>query len=111
MPGKTTLADVEVLGRVRAVPVPATSKSIKIVSRRAVLMGWSLRESTGSAKATVEIIDGSSANDNLMASIAIASGGDDRIGLGPLGICADGGIYLSVLSGSVTGAIWVSVEE
>lgn len=111
MSEKMLITDVEVWEPVRSVPVPATSTSRNIIKTAGALIGWSLRETTGSAAASVDIYDGNTNEGTKVASMAMASGGDDHIYMGPFGIPVRTGLYLDVVSGSVAGAVWVRIEE
>lgn len=59
--------------------------------------------------ADVELVDGQSAGGELLAAIAMAAGGSDTRTLGSDGIPFRQGLFLSMLAGSVRGAIWVRV--
>lgn len=60
------------------VPLPfgPTSASMELLSVACTLCGWSIRESTGLAGAIVELISGSSASGELLATVALTAGFD-----------------------------------
>lgn len=91
----------------KAVPVPTTTSDKTPYTTRGQLTGWSFRETTGSATATVELYDGSSTGDILLASIALASAGTAQQGPGSSGVRIRNGVYLHVVSGSVKGTLYI----
>jgi hypothetical protein len=93
-----------------AITVAAPGQAVEIGGAQLV-MGWSLRETTGAATATVEVFDGQDTTGQLLASISLNPGQSIRDWLGPGGLETDIGVFVSVLSGSVRGAIWVRLRE
>lgn len=69
------------------------------------LCGASLRETTGTAAATVDIHDGGSAAGQVVASFALAAGASLQPGHLPFVRCT-GGVY-AVVTGSVTGSLFL----
>lgn len=63
-------------GVVIPVPFGTISTDQLVLSRPCMLMGWSLRESTGLGGAVLEIISGGSAQGELVASIDLTGGTD-----------------------------------
>ena len=94
---------------VRAIPVIAGAGSRVLTARRSVFTGWSLLESTGTAGASVELYNGQDATGTKVATIALSAGSADHEALGAGGVYCDAGLYLRVVSGSVTGSIWARV--
>jgi hypothetical protein len=84
------------------ISVPVTTVDVPIIGGPAQLSGWSLRETTGTAVAIVQLLSGV----NLLASLAIPSNGSLASWLGKDGIPAQQGIRLHVVSGSAEGAIY-----
>lgn len=72
------------------VPFAATSASALQYGSACVLMGWSIRESTGLAGAMVELISGSSSAGELLATVALNSGFDLSAAQTPLANTASG---------------------
>jgi hypothetical protein len=71
-----------------------------------MLTGWSLRE-TSLNPATVDLYSGGSTGGALVASFTIAAGGSSVIAIPDGGVLCDAGLYIEVVSGTVTGAVWV----
>ena len=70
-----------------------------------------LRESTGAAPAVVEVYDGSGTNGVLIDSINLASGASLEVRFNPWDYPFDGGLYLSVVSGSVRGSFTICANH
>jgi hypothetical protein len=96
-----------VAGAVVAIPVPVTAADITVLSGYAYLFGYSIRESTGAATATVEIQDGG----HPIAELSLGNGGADTRWFGPMGVCVRSDITLHILSGSITGAIYAGYSR
>lgn len=101
-----TVAEWIIRGPVKPVPIGTKTAGSSILSTAADLIGWSLKETTGAAAATVNIYNGTSNKGTLVAALAIPSGSTDRYSLDMFGVYCDSGIYLDVVSGSVTGSVW-----
>ena len=89
------------------VPIPVTTVSQVLISGAVGLVGWSLRETTGAAVATVEFVDGGSAGGTIIGEVSLAAGASDTEPVSDKGVLARQGIYMRVIAGSVTGAIYV----
>lgn len=63
-------------------------------------------ETTGSAAAAVEVIDGNDGNGLLVSHITLQPGQSMRDTTGFMGLYFRTGVYVNVLSGSVKGSIW-----
>lgn len=90
-------------------PLSAVATSTGVTRRPCILVGWSLRESTGGATAAVRLIDGGDATGQNVAAISLASGGSDHEGIGPDGPLCNQGLFLQIVSGSVEGSLWIKV--
>ncbi|HVD03182.1 MAG TPA: hypothetical protein VNF75_03480 [Candidatus Dormibacteraeota bacterium] len=98
--------DLPAPGPARPIPVPTTSSSEVLAGGRYVFYGFSLRETTGAAAATVDIYDGGGTGGTLVAALDLAQGASDQLWLGDNGVLMVQGIYLSVVAGSVRGAVY-----
>lgn len=94
-------------GPARPVPVPATTASRLIYGRGAVVMGWSFVESTGAATARVNLYNGHDATGTLVVPISLLAAESTRDYLSPAGVYFDSGVWLEVVTGSITGSVWV----
>lgn len=95
--------DIDIsVGSVRALPVGVTTADLTLLQGVGVLYGWSLRETTGAAVATVEIRDG----DQPLGEIGLVASGVNSAWLGPMGVRIANSVILHVVAGSVTGAVY-----
>jgi|SRR5215472_18391170 len=84
-----------------------SAASGEIFQRSGFLMGYSARETTGSAAATARLIDGGDSGGTALAYPAAPSGLGDHEWFGPQGLPITAGLYLSVLSGTMDITVWV----
>lgn len=91
----------------RTLQVPTTTTSKSLYSRAGRLVGWAFRETTGSAAAAIDLYDGADANGVLMGSIGMVANGGSVVAFGDNPHPFLEGVFLSVASGSVRGAVWV----
>src|SRR5487761_1489348 len=94
-------------GPARIIPIPTDTASRVLASGRYLLYGWSLRETTGAAAASLDLYDGGGAGGTLAGSVGLASGGSSVAWFGENAILLEQGLYLDMLSGSVQGAFYV----
>lgn len=100
--------DIDViLGSTVVVSVPTTTTNQHIASAPCWLVGWSLRETTGAATAEVELSSGG----NPIGESSIGNGGSDTRIMSGMGVLVRSDITLTVISGSVRGAIYIRVPE
>lgn len=88
-------------------PIPTTNADKPLTTRACILCGWSLRETTGGATATVEFEAAQGTQGPPVGEQQMASGGTGSQVLPDEGVLCEGGVFLHVTSGSVTGCIWV----
>lgn len=93
------------------VSVPTTTTSVQLVNGACLVTGWSWRETTNSAGATIELYDGTGTGGNLLASITLVANESTRDLTATNGVVAENGVYLSVVSGSIKGALWAVVAD
>lgn len=72
------------------------------------LAGWSLRNTSSSAAAQIDLYDGADATGQLVATITLAASESTRDYLPSPGVTCRRGVYADAVSGSVAGAVWVS---
>lgn len=70
------------------------------------LAGWSLRETSGAATATVRLLDGPDKGGALLAAVALAAGGTANQWLMPGGASYGAGVYVDI-TGSVEGVVYL----
>lgn len=75
-----------------------------IISRRAVYLGFSFRETAGTT-ATLKIYDGTSAAGTLLETVQLNANESRAEYYGPDGVSAERGIYVSVVAGTVEGSV------
>lgn len=95
------------MSAVTAQAVALTGSDQTVKSDAAIYRGFALRETSGSATATVRIYDGTSASGTLLDSVQLAAGESAREWYGDGGIKATTGIYVDVVSGAVEGSLRV----
>lgn len=88
----------------RTLPLPSPAVDAKLYPRASVLTGITCRETSGVNAAVVNVYNGQDANGELVASLGIDKF-ETRV-LYPMVACPLG-VYLGVVSGTVTGAVWV----
>lgn len=96
--------DVEITwGELQVISLPSPAVSNQLIAGKTRLVGWSLRETTGAAAASVNFTSGG----NVIATAALASGTSDNHYPPGGGIVASSDISIAILAGSVTGAVYV----
>jgi hypothetical protein len=86
--------------------VEAVSADESISLAPANYYGFSFRETSGSASATVRIYDGDTATGALLDAVQLSAGESARE-FYPGGIRAQEGVYVDVVSGAVEGSVRV----
>jgi hypothetical protein len=90
----------------RAVALTGSDQAVK--TSHAIYRGFSIRETSGSAAATVRVYDhASSASGTLIDTIQLAAGESAREWYDGGGIWVENGIYVDVVSGAVEGSLRV----
>ena len=89
-----------------AVPVPATSASVVLLGRDCYLLGWSFRETTGTAPAVAELFDGSSSGGAFLGAIDLTGGSFAGINQTPADAQASGAaVALAPTIGGAAGTL------
>lgn len=96
--------DIDLAFHRAAVPQPVGGK----VGGRVILMGWSIRETSGLAVASVIVHNGTDASGLESASVNLNASDSVRDWFGPRGILLDNG-YFPVVTGAVAGAVWLII--
>jgi hypothetical protein len=89
---------------VEAISIPVTGIDVPVDVGPVRLSGWCIRETTGAAIASVQLLSGG----NIIAPIGIPSGGTHALWMGKDGLHVRQNIRLHVIAGSVEGTIYVS---
>jgi hypothetical protein len=73
------------------------------------LVGWAIKETTGAAGSNFVIWDGVNTQGKVIVPINLAANESTRDRSGPPGLwCLSGGLYLQMVSGSISGVVyWV----
>lgn len=74
------------------------------------LVGWSIRETSGAAPATVTIYDGREATANILAVVNLLAGVSSTIGLPGSGVSFGDGLYVAG-TGAVAGALYFGAVD
>lgn len=85
----------------------STGSNRVILSVACLYVGHSVRETSGSAAASLAVYDGTSSTVQLIASISMVANGSSQLLDTAEGLLCEGGIYVQQLSGSWAGAIYV----
>lgn len=113
MPGQTVdRLVIELEGqRYRIVPLSfaALTAGTLIYNRGAVLVGTAFEETTGTATARVELIDGGDANGELVYAVRLAANESARDWPPSPRLACQFGIYVHVTAGSVAGVLHVGL--
>jgi class 3 adenylate cyclase len=68
-------------------------------------MGFSVREAAGTPAAAAMRLRAGTATGTILATVTLSAGESVRDWFGPSGIQAAGGVYLELLSGTITGGV------
>lgn len=101
-----TLRDRLLERPVLPVPIPTTTTDKALITRPCLLVGWSLRETTGAAVASAEFDAAPSSGGPTVGEQSLASAGSGSQHLCNEGVLCEGGVFLHVVSGSVTGVVY-----
>lgn len=104
-----TIAEWIISGPVMPVSFPGITGGVLLVHTAADVCGWTIRETTGTDAASVEIYDGADATGTPLAKLAIPAGHTSVVSAGFMGIRARSGVYVLVASGTADGVVWVRV--
>jgi len=97
--------DIEIsVSDLRPVSIPVTTTGQPVVQGAAWLAGWSLMETTGAATASFQL----TSNGNLVGVVTLLANGSSNVWFGEKGIFCRGDITLTVLSGSIKGAVYAT---
>lgn len=78
-------------GSVIVVPIPAQTGTFQILALDAWLMGWSFKETTGSASASAEVYDGFNSSGSFLGALELGSTSAANSGQTPVSATASGG--------------------
>lgn len=93
---------------INAVTVDNPLSTRKLYGRPCRFHGAGLRETTGTANALVIFHNGESASDPASLPFAFSPGQTIRDWFGESGIWFDDGVFIEVVSGSITGCVFLS---
>ncbi len=88
--------------------VTALTGTLQLYGRGCLLGGWSVKETTGAAAATVQLFAGADNRDQLVADINLLASESVRDVAPGDGIECDGGVAAVVTAGSVTVVVWTA---
>lgn len=89
-----------------AIPIPTITGDTPLSTRPGLLVGWSLRETTGSAAAAAEFIGAGSGTAPVVGESQMASGTADTKQVAPDGAYCPSGLSIHVVSGSLRGTAY-----
>ena len=91
----------------KPLPLPAASQAIS--GRAGRLMGWSVRETSGTATATFRLWNTTTASGVKVATVSLNAGESSRDYL-PAAVDCEGGLYFELVSGALEGSVWFVVD-
>lgn len=71
-----------------------------------IVTGWAFKETTNSAGASFNIVDGQDNTGGIVAPITLNTNESIRDLTGPGGLAFRSGVFIHVVSGSVRGSVW-----
>lgn len=90
------------------IPLVTLAASKSLYSGPCIIAGWSIVEPAGAA-AVWDIFDGNDATGQLAGALNFAANGSSVVGPGVNGAYCKVGLFLSRVSGSIRGAIWLKI--
>lgn len=91
----------------RPLPTGTIAASKLLLNMACIITGFSFREAAGTpALAQLELYDGADNTGALISAIAIAASGSVQVGQGIEGVICQQGLFLSMVAGTVRGAVW-----
>lgn len=87
-------------------PFAATAADLTLFTGAAIVRGWSFCETTGSASASLTVLDGTATGTPEVVRIALATSESTRDSLTGSGILCRTGIFVHRLTGTFEGVIW-----
>lgn len=96
--------------RVRPLTGRALAADKQLTTLGGLLMGWSMRESTGSAAAVVELYDGNGTGGQLLGTQQLASAASFTVTLFDDGIEVENGVTAHIVSGSADVVVYFRAD-
>lgn len=101
------MLEATVLPWPRALRVGSVTGSGLVIATPVLLTGYSVRETSGTAVAALDLFSGHDSTGQLVAALGMVAGGLAEAGPGWPGVYCPGGLYAVVQSGAMDGAVWV----
>lgn len=98
-----SINEVDIFTGKAARPVNITEK----IGGRSILMGYSVKEASGTASAEIDIVNGADATGMIVCPVTLSAGQSTEDWFGPQGLQMDVGVFCHVASGAVVGSVWV----
>lgn len=90
----------------QVLPFAATSADVTLYTGAAVLLGWALVETTGTASAALDIRDGTGTAGQSVVPVTLAANESTRDYPPGNGIAIQFGLFIDMTSGSARGTLW-----
>lgn len=91
-----------------ALPVGTATNAVAMLGNSAGrLVGFALKETTGVNPAELDLLDGVNADGDILVPITLTAGQSTRDWYGPAGISFGRGLFAQLITGSVTGTVWI----
>lgn len=101
-----TIVDLTELPAAQPVTITSGGPAV-LVSLACLLLGWTIRETSGSAAASGYLTDGPDANGQHVAEFGAGAGLSTSSPVPPPGVLCKDGLAVHVVSGAFTGAAWI----
>lgn len=104
--GGQTVVDLTAWPAAKAVNLGPGGTAGLATSLPGFLVGYSVRETSGTAAAVVELHDGTDSSGQVVATIGLAAGASKEVMGGPPGVLCRAGLYATVVTGAAKGVAW-----
>jgi len=103
--------DVQLVRRLPDSPVTAfafgpITASLDVIGMNGILMGWAVVETTGTAAATFDLMDGADDGGSLLVPVTLTAGQSTSDDFTSWGVWVQRGVRVKVISGSVRGVLY-----
>lgn len=106
MPIEAILAEAPSITPARMATFDLSATGSVLLSKAAVVVGWAVAETSGSAAAALDVYALQAAQGTPPVPIRLAAGASTVAYLGPDGLDFAGGIFVDVTSGAAEGSVW-----
>lgn len=88
-------------------PITSLTAPANPIGRACLLVGYSFVESSGAGSCSFDLLDGNNASGTLISPITLDAGQSRQDEVSPDGVFCQSGPFVSVLTGTWRGALWI----